>query len=82
MAQTAASLALAETDAHLMTINDHQGVTVTRTDLDDPSEPVRQSQGVPHTCHDTRRSTVIGSHSKALETTPYLRISRSSPSVK
>jgi hypothetical protein len=38
--------------------------------------------GVPHTCHDEWITTVIGSHSKALETTSDLRISRSSPSMK
>ena len=37
---------------------------------------------VPHTCHDVRIATVIGSHSKGLKTSADLRISRSGPIMK
>ena len=37
---------------------------------------------VPHTCHDVGRTTVIGSHSKALQTTSELGTSRSGPTMK
>jgi len=37
---------------------------------------------VPHTCHDVGTTTVIGSHSKALETTYDLEVSRSASTMK
>jgi predicted LPLAT superfamily acyltransferase len=44
--------------------------------------PSRMPTDVPYSCHDGRRTTVIGSHSKAFEMATDLGTSRSAPTVK
>ena len=43
---------------------------------------VETSTGVPHSCHDTGRTTVMSSHSRALQTVSELGISRSALTMK
>jgi len=44
--------------------------------------PARKPVSVPHSCHDVWRTAVIGSHSKALEMTSDLEVSRSASTMK